>query len=70
MPKVVLKYLGDGSQSWGYAPPRDLTEADLDRIESVVGGRRADILEFARLPSGKPLYREIKQEVSNGSNTK
>ena len=70
---IILKYLGDGSQSWGYAPPRDLTEADLERIEKVVGGSRADILRLARFSTGEPLYREVKQKqevTEHGIDTK
>jgi len=69
--KIALKYLGDGSQSWSCVPPRDLTKADLRRIEEI-SHDKATILELARFPTGVPLYREVKhqkQEVTHGSNT-
>ena len=68
--KIVLKYLGDGSQSWSCVPPRDLTQADLDYIEEI-SHDKLTILEYARFPTGAPLYREVKskkQEVKDNGN--
>ena len=73
MDEIVLKYMGDGSQSWSCVPPRDLTQADLDRVEEI-SHDKATILKHARFPTGEPLYMTVKNQKKvevkeNGSNT-
>lgn len=82
MDKIVLKYMGDGSEVWSCVPPRDLTQADLKRVKEI-SHDQATILEFARFSTGEPLYMTVadykkhlkgleaaKEEVKdNGSNT-
>jgi hypothetical protein len=62
--KPLLRYMGDGSQSWAYAPRRDLTEGDREYIEKIVGGSWADILELAQLSTGEPMYVPIAEETT------
>jgi len=73
MDEIVLKYMGDGSQSWSCVPPRDLTQADLDRVEEI-SHDKATILKLAILPTGEPMYMTVKKQKTgevkdNGSNT-